>query len=71
VGFICIGAGLDFLVGAQVRAPSLMQKYGMEWFWRLATNPRRLALRYARCAIVLAEIAIVDPLKARVFGRSS
>jgi UDP-N-acetyl-D-mannosaminuronic acid transferase (WecB/TagA/CpsF family) len=48
-----------------------MQKYGMEWFWRLATNPRRLALRYARCAIVLAEIAIVDPLKARVFGRSS
>lgn len=65
-GFICIGAGLDFLVGAQVRAPSVMQKYGMEWIWRLSTNPRRLGLRYARCAIVLAEIAIIAPVKERI-----
>ncbi len=65
VGFVCIGAGLDFLAGAQTRAPAFMQRYGMEWAWRLATNPRRLATRYARCALVLAEITLLAPIKAR------
>jgi exopolysaccharide biosynthesis WecB/TagA/CpsF family protein len=69
VGFVCIGAGLDFLAGTQVRAPGFMQRYGMEWFWRLATNPRRLATRYARCALVLAEIMLLTPMKAR-FGKT-
>jgi len=68
VGFVCIGAGLDFLVGAQIRAPAFMQKFGMEWLWRLANDPARLAKRYARCAIVLAEIAVVAPIK-RLVGK--
>lgn len=66
VGFVCIGAGLDFLAGTQTRAPGFMQRYGMEWFWRLATNPRRLAIRYARCALVLAEIILLAPMKERL-----
>ena len=66
VGFVCIGAGLDFLVGAQVRAPAIMQTFGLEWLWRLASDPGRLAKRYARCAIVLAEIALVAPVKRLV-----
>jgi exopolysaccharide biosynthesis WecB/TagA/CpsF family protein len=65
-GFVCIGAGLDFLVGAQVRAPAIMQKSGLEWFWRLASDPRRLAQRYARCAIVLGEITVLAPVKRLV-----
>lgn len=65
-GFVCIGAALDFLVGAQVRAPSIMQKLGLEWFWRLASDPGRLGLRYARCALVLAEISLVAPAKRLV-----
>jgi len=69
VGFVCIGAGLDFLAGTQTRAPRFMQRYGLEWAWRLATNPRRLAVRYARCALVLSEIILLTPMKAR-FGRS-
>lgn len=68
VGFVCIGAGLDFLVGAQIRAPAFMQKFGMEWLWRLANDPARLAKRYARCAVVLAEIAVVAPIK-RLVGK--
>ena len=67
-GFVCIGAGLDFLVGEQVRAPMFMQKIGMEWFWRLASNPTRMAGRYARCALVLAEIGLVAPAK-RAIGK--
>ncbi len=61
VGFVCVGAGLDFIAGAQVRAPAVMRDNGMEWLWRLATNPRRLAARYAACAIHLARITTVEP----------
>lgn len=43
---LCIGASVDFLVGRQTRAPRIVQKAGMEWAWRLAGNPRRLARRY-------------------------
>jgi exopolysaccharide biosynthesis WecB/TagA/CpsF family protein len=43
---LCVGAGLEFLTGDQKRAPRLMQRLGLEWAHRLATNPRRLARRY-------------------------
>ena len=43
---LCIGASVDFLVGAERRAPRLVQRAHMEWAWRLARNPRRLARRY-------------------------
>ncbi|MEG3123314.1 WecB/TagA/CpsF family glycosyltransferase [Sphingomonas sp. GB1N7] len=43
---LCIGAAIDFIVGAQVRAPRAVQRAGMEWAWRLAGNPKRLARRY-------------------------
>ncbi len=61
-GFICIGAGLDFLAGEQVRAPGIFQKSGMEWLWRLSTNPRRLAVRYAQCGLLLARLTLLEPL---------
>ena len=60
-GFICIGAALDFLAGEQVRAPMIMRRWKLEWLWRLLNNPRRLAARYARCALLLAEIAFRAP----------
>ncbi len=60
-GFVCVGAGLDFIAGAQVRAPAFMRDNGMEWLWRLLTNPRRLAARYAQCAVLLADIVLVEP----------
>ncbi|MGQ0458013.1 MAG: WecB/TagA/CpsF family glycosyltransferase [Hyphomicrobium sp.] len=65
VGFVCIGAGLDFLAGAQVRAPAFMQRHGLEWLWRLSTDPRRLALRYFRCFVVLAEIILAGTRKVQ------
>ncbi|MBO9714536.1 WecB/TagA/CpsF family glycosyltransferase [Sphingomonas sp.] len=43
---LCIGASVDFLVGAQQRAPEWVQKANLEWAWRLLGNPRRLAKRY-------------------------
>lgn len=43
---LCIGASLLFLTGAERRAPRPVQKAGLEWAWRLAGDPKRLARRY-------------------------
>jgi N-acetylglucosaminyldiphosphoundecaprenol N-acetyl-beta-D-mannosaminyltransferase len=51
--FVCIGAGLDFIAGAQVRAPHWMQRWGLEWLWRAASDPQRLLYRYLLCMGVL------------------
>lgn len=56
VVFVCIGAALDFIAGTQTRAPDALQRNGMEWMWRLASNPRRLGVRYARCAWLLFKL---------------
>lgn len=53
VGFASIGAGLDFLSGHQRRAPKLMRQIKMEWLWRMLSNPRRLAARYAKGFTIL------------------
>ena len=49
ISFVCIGAGLDFIAGAQVRAPRWMQRWGLEWLWRAASDPQRLLYRYLLC----------------------
>ncbi|WPJ96828.1 WecB/TagA/CpsF family glycosyltransferase [Coraliomargarita algicola] len=45
---IGIGASLDFICGTQIRAPRWIQKTGMEWCWRMFSDPKRLAKRYAK-----------------------
>ena len=45
---IGIGASLDFICGKQTRAPKFIQKIGMEWIWRMMTDPKRLIKRYAK-----------------------
>jgi N-acetylglucosaminyldiphosphoundecaprenol N-acetyl-beta-D-mannosaminyltransferase len=55
-GLLCIGAALDFIAGTQTRAPSLSQKIGLEWAWRMMREPRRLGPRYARCMAVVPRL---------------
>jgi len=43
-----VGAAFDFLAGAKTQAPGWMQRAGLEWVFRLASEPRRLFWRYAR-----------------------
>lgn len=43
---LCIGASIDFLTGEQRRAPVFLQKAGLEWLYRLLSDPQRLARRY-------------------------
>ncbi|WP_425040318.1 WecB/TagA/CpsF family glycosyltransferase [Primorskyibacter sp. S187A] len=41
-----VGALFDFLAGNVRRAPGLVRRARMEWAWRLAMEPRRMAKRY-------------------------
>lgn len=64
LGFVSIGAGLDFLAGSQTRAPVWMRKMALEWVWRLIQNPRRLGPRYAQCLAILPTLT-TDAFKQR------
>jgi N-acetylglucosaminyldiphosphoundecaprenol N-acetyl-beta-D-mannosaminyltransferase len=43
---ISVGAAFPFHAGMLAQAPSWMQRYGLEWAFRLSTEPRRLWRRY-------------------------
>jgi exopolysaccharide biosynthesis WecB/TagA/CpsF family protein len=44
--FLAVGAAFDFVAGKKRQAPLWMQRNGLEWLFRLATEPRRLWKRY-------------------------
>ncbi len=43
-----VGAAFDFHAGRVRQAPRWMQRSGLEWFYRLCQEPRRLAKRYLK-----------------------
>lgn len=53
---LCVGATIDFLAGEKPRAPVWMRKFGVEWLHRMASEPRRLAGRYFRDALVFPQL---------------
>lgn len=44
--FFGVGAAFDFHAGRVRQAPYWMQRSGLEWFFRLCCEPRRLWKRY-------------------------
>lgn len=53
---ICAGATIDFIAGEKRRAPKWMQETGLEWAYRIGTDPKRLAGRYAKDAVVFPQL---------------
>jgi N-acetylglucosaminyldiphosphoundecaprenol N-acetyl-beta-D-mannosaminyltransferase len=45
---IGVGAAFDFLAGSKRQAPRVLQRVGLEWAFRLVSEPRRLWRRYLR-----------------------
>lgn len=43
---VAVGAAFEFTAGTLPVAPMWMQRIGLEWFFRLASEPRRLWRRY-------------------------
>lgn len=53
---ISIGATIDFEAGNVKRAPKWMSDHGLEWFYRMVKEPKRLAKRYFVDALEIAPI---------------
>jgi N-acetylglucosaminyldiphosphoundecaprenol N-acetyl-beta-D-mannosaminyltransferase len=54
--FLAIGATIDFEAGNVQRAPKWMSEVGLEWFYRLVKEPRRLWKRYFGDALPFAAL---------------
>jgi len=61
---MAVGAAFDYHAGKLVRAPHWMQKYGLEWLYRLIQEPRRLWKRY----LVTNSIFIYRIAKQKLLG---
>jgi N-acetylglucosaminyldiphosphoundecaprenol N-acetyl-beta-D-mannosaminyltransferase len=55
--FACLGSAVDIAAGMVTRAPQWMQRSGLEWAFRVGSEPRRLWKRYALGFIHFAPIA--------------
>ena len=66
---IGVGAAFDFLAGTKRQAPFWMQRSGLEWLFRLSTEPRRLWRRYAYIVPTFAILAVGE-LAGRILNGS-
>lgn len=57
---LAVGAAFDFHAGRRSRAPRWMQRAGLEWVHRLASEPRRLGGRYTRINARFARLLIKE-----------
>lgn len=55
---LAVGASIDFEAGNIERAPIWMQKSGLEWFYRLCKEPKRMFKRY-----IIDDIKIISIMK--------
>lgn len=55
---LAIGASIDFEAGNIERAPIFMQKCGLEWFYRLCKEPKRMFKRYLVDDLKIFKIAL-------------
>lgn len=65
--YFAVGAAFDFVAGTQRVAPGWMQRRGLEWLFRLISEPRRLWRRYLIGNIEF--IAIVTAQWFRIVAR--
>jgi N-acetylglucosaminyldiphosphoundecaprenol N-acetyl-beta-D-mannosaminyltransferase len=61
-----VGAAFDFIAGEKKQAPSWMQKRGLEWLFRLVSEPRRLWRRYLYSNPRFVGLFAAQALKARL-----
>lgn len=63
--WIGVGASFDFVSGTITRAPSLVQKIGLEWAFRMVQDPKRLVRRYLRDDLPYAGLMFFNALRRR------
>jgi N-acetylglucosaminyldiphosphoundecaprenol N-acetyl-beta-D-mannosaminyltransferase len=59
-----VGGTFDIHAGKFTRAPIWIQKIGLEWFWRLLQEPRRMFWRYTVNNIKFIYLVLKDIMKS-------
>lgn len=62
-----VGAAFDFHAGVKRQAPRWMQEKGLEWFFRLLQEPRRLWRRYILYGSDFLFCLLLERLRLRKF----
>jgi len=62
---VCAGATIDFLAGNIKRAPRWIRRVRLEWAFRLIREPRRLAKRYIKDAIIFPWLLLEEFSRTR------
>jgi N-acetylglucosaminyldiphosphoundecaprenol N-acetyl-beta-D-mannosaminyltransferase len=57
---ITVGAAFDFYTGKVKQAPKWIQQIGMEWFYRLLQEPKRLGPRYLKIVPKFTLVALAN-----------
>ena len=68
--FVGVGISFSFVCGEVRRAPSWMQRAGLEWIHRLVQEPRRLFRRYVVDGLPFAARMFGQALRSRAGGRA-
>lgn len=58
--FLGVGAAFDFHSGNKTRSPKWMSNIGLEWFYRLITEPKRLWKRYLLTNVFFVKQRVID-----------
>lgn len=66
---ITVGAAFDFHTDRLRQTPSWIQKLGMEWFYRLMSEPRRLYKRYVEIVPLFIYYNLKEFIHIRLFRK--
>jgi len=67
VPLLAVGAAFDFHAGTLRQAPSILQRIGLEWLFRLGCEPRRLWRRYLGLNPRYVQLVVMQALGLRSF----
>lgn len=67
---IPVGGSFDVIAGETKRAPVWMQKTGMEWFYRMCQEPRRLFKRYLVTNTQFIGLGLMSIFQTKLLKRS-
>jgi len=66
-----VGAAFDMLSGRKKQAPRWMREHGLEWFFRLMQEPRRLWRRYLVYGAQFIAYLVLESLRLKNFDATS
>ncbi|MBL8576242.1 MAG: WecB/TagA/CpsF family glycosyltransferase [Mesorhizobium sp.] len=66
---IGVGAAFDFNAGIVRPSPAWVHRYGFEWLYRLASEPRRLWKRYLTTSPRFIWLLVKDAIRVEILGR--